>query len=162
MPIPPAAARVLFVCANNICRSPIAEGVFRAVAQRERLDGVEVGSAGIFPNHSGRPPDPRAVAAAGARGYDLARIRARRITAADFQRFQWILAMDEHNLRALQVIRPDGHEGQLGLLMSFAEGAPTHEVPDPYFGPRAHFDEVVRLVEMGCAGLASRLRGGAV
>jgi protein-tyrosine phosphatase len=132
------------------------------VAQREGLGDVEVDSAGIFPNHARRPPDPRAVAAASARGYDLTRIRARQITPVDFGRFPWILAMDEHNLRALESICPEGYAGQLGLLMSFADGAPMLEVPDPYFGSRAHFDEVVRLVEMGCAGLASRLLGHAV
>jgi protein-tyrosine phosphatase len=152
-----AQARVLFVCANNICRSPIAEGVFRVIAQRNGLDGIEVDSAGIFANHAGRPPDPRAIATASARGYDLARIRARQITLADFDRFAWILAMDEHNLRALSSIAPQGHAGHLGLLMCFAEAASTREVPDPYFGSRAQFDEVIRLVEMACEGLASRL-----
>jgi protein-tyrosine phosphatase len=152
-----AQARVLFVCANNICRSPIAEGVFRVTAQRRGLDRIEVDSAGIFANHAGRPPDPRAIATASARGYDLSGIRARQVIVADFERFAWILAMDEHNLRALASIAPQGYAGHLGLLMSFAEAPPSREVPDPYFGSRSQFDEVVRLVEMACEGLASRL-----
>ena len=148
---------VLFVCANNICRSPIVEGVFRGVAHRAGLPEVVVDSAGIFANHVGRPADPRAVAAASARGYDLSRIRARQISATDFERFQWILAMDESNLRALECMSPQGYAGHLGLLMDLAEGAAIREVPDPYFGPRAQFDEIVRLAEAACGGLTSRL-----
>ncbi len=148
---------VLFVCANNICRSPIAEGVFRVVACRAGLPEVVVDSAGIFADHAGRPADPRAIAAASARGYDLSRIRARQVSATDFARFQWILAMDESNLRALASMSPPGYAGHLGLLMDFAEGAAIREMPDPYFGPRAQFDEVVRLAEAACGGLASRL-----
>ena len=151
--------RVLFVCANNICRSPIAEGAFRVIARREGLHEVVVDSAGIFPNHAGQRPDPRAMSAASARGYDLSGIRARQVTAADFARFQWILAMDESNLRALVSISPQGYAGHLGLLMDLAEGAAIREVPDPYFGARAQFDEVVRLVEAACVALASRLAG---
>ena len=148
---------VLFVCANNICRSPIAESVFRVAARREGLHDVVVASAGIFANHAGRRPDPRAVQAASLRGYDLSGIRARQVTAADFARFQWILAMDEKNLRALASISPQGYAGHLGLLMAFAEETGVSEVPDPYFGTRARFDEVVRLVEAACAALAVRL-----
>jgi protein-tyrosine phosphatase len=152
-----ANTRVLFVCANNICRSPIAEGVFRVAAHREGLHGVEVDSAGVFASYVGQRPDPRAVRAARARGYDLSRMRARQVTPADFERFQLILAMDESNLRALASLAPQGYEGHLGLLMNLAQGTAVREVPDPYFGPAAQFDEVVRLVEAPCIQLASRL-----
>ena len=151
--------RVLFVCANNICRSPIAEGVFRVIARREDLHQVVVDSAGIFANHAGRGPDPRAASAARVRGYDLSGIRARQVIAADFARFQWILAMDEDNLRALAALSPPEYAGHLGLLMDLAEGAGVRGVPDPYFGARAQFDEVVRLVELACTAFASRLAG---
>jgi len=153
----PPATCVLFVCANNICRSPIAEGAFRVAARREGLRNVLVESAGIYPHHAGQRPDPRALSAASGRGYDLSSIRARQVTAADFARFQWILAMDEDNLRALACMSPHGYAGHLGLLMDLAPGAGSRDVPDPYFGPRAQFDEVVRLVEAACGGLASRL-----
>jgi protein-tyrosine phosphatase len=150
-------SRVLFVCANNICRSPIAEGVFRIAAAREGLHDIVVDSAGIFANHAGRSPDARAVAAASARGYDLSRIRARQVTTTDFARFDWILAMDHDNLRALASISPQDFTGHLGLLMDLAAGTTVRDVPDPYFGPRAQFDEIVRLVEAPCMALASRL-----
>ena len=149
--------RVLFVCANNICRSPIAEGVFRVAALREGLHDVVADSAGIFADHAGQQPDPRAVRAASARGYDLSGIRARQVTAADFERFQWILAMDKSNLRALASMSPEGYAGQLGLVMDLSVGAAIREVPDPYFGANAQFDEVVRLLEAACSALASRL-----
>jgi len=148
---------VLFVCANNICRSPIAEGVFGVVAQRAGLQHVTVESAGIFAHHAGQRPDPRAMQAASVRGYDLSRLRARQVTADDFTRFQWILAMDQHNLRALLSMSPKGYAGHVGLLMDLVDGAAVREVPDPYFGSRAQFDEVVRLVEAAAAALASRL-----
>ena len=149
--------RVLFVCANNICRSPIAEGVFRVAARREGLQGVVSDSAGIFAGHAGQRPDPRAVLAASARGYDLSRIRARQVTAADFARFHWILAMDGSNLGALASIAPPFYGGHHGLLMDLAPYVEIREVPDPYFGPRTQFDEVVRLVEAGCMALVRRL-----
>ena len=149
--------RVLFVCANNICRSPIAEAVFRDAARREGLHDVVVDSAGIFASHAGERPDPRAVHAASDRGYDLSRIRARQVTPDDFARFQWILAMDESNLRALASISPQPYSGHIGLLMDFAVGTAVREVPDPYFGARAQFDEVVRLVEDACKALAAHL-----
>src|SRR5690349_2620926 len=141
----PLETGVLFVCANNICRSPIAEGVFRAVARREGLDDVDIDSAGIFASFSGRPPDPRAISAATARGYDLSAIRARQVTSADFARFDWILAMDESNLDALASMAPPEYAGHLGLLMDVFPHAAVREVPDPYFGASAKFDEVVRL-----------------
>ena len=98
------------------------------------------------------------MAAASARGYDLSHIRARQVIAADFERFQWILATDDHNLRALAAMSPRGYPGYLGLVIDLAEGAAIREVPDPCFGARAQFDEVVRLVETACMGLASHLR----
>lgn len=150
-------ARVLFVCAHNLCRSPIVEGVFRVAAWREGLYEVAADSAGIHAGHAGQPPDPRALRAARARGYDLSRIRARQVRVADFARFQWILAMDESNLRALATLAPPSYTGHLGLLMDLVVDPPAREVPDPYFGAPAQFDEVVRLAEIACAALASRL-----
>ena len=155
--IAPPQTRVLFVCANNIFRSPIAEGVFRVAAQRQGLRRIEIDSAGIFASYAGQPPDPRAVQAARARGYDLSRMRARQVSVADFARFHWILAMDMSNLRALASIAPEDYAGHLGLLLDFAPDSAMREVPDPYFGARARFDEVVRLVEPACDALARRL-----
>ncbi|OYW27192.1 MAG: phosphotyrosine protein phosphatase, partial [Methyloversatilis sp. 12-65-5] len=95
--------RILFCCMGNICRSPTAEGVVRARLERARLaDRVELASAGTHAHHVGSRADPRAQAAAAARGFDLSRIRARRVTDDDFVRYDRIYAMDHDNLRTLQ------------------------------------------------------------
>ena len=95
--------KVLFVCVGNICRSPTAEGVFRALVERAGLSqAFTVDSAGVGAYHVGEAPDSRAQATARRRGYDLSRIWARQIVNADFENFDLILAMDGHVLSTLQ------------------------------------------------------------
>ena len=97
---------VLFVCMGNICRSPTAEGVFRHKAERAGLlERLVVDSAGTHGYHEGFPPDRRAIAVARKRGYDLTALRARQLVAADFLRFDYVLGMDAHNLREMQLLR---------------------------------------------------------
>lgn len=153
--------RVLMVCMGNICRSPTAEGVLRAKLQAAGLDReVEVDSAGTHGYHVGEPPDPRAIKHAKARGVDLSRLRARRVSRDDFQRFDWIFAMDMQNLENLQDLVPaEGGGARLGLLLDHAirhEG--VREVPDPYYGPPAGFDRVLDLVEDACEGFVAALQ----
>jgi protein-tyrosine phosphatase len=152
-----ADARVLFVCMGNICRSPTAEGVLRRKLQAAGLAArVEVDSAGTHGSHAGEAPDPRAVKHAAARGYDLSRLRARRVGRDDFRRFDRVIAMDEDNLGALRAIAPDG--ARVGLLMEYARRfIGVREVPDPYFGAPAGFERVLDLVEDACDGLVERL-----
>jgi protein-tyrosine phosphatase len=153
------AASVLFVCMGNICRSPTAEGVFRAAVVKAGLDGrIRAASAGLGDWHVGSPPDRRAVQAARRRGYDLATLRGRQVKAADFSRFGWILAMDDANMRALTAMRPPDFGGHLGLLLDFAPELGVREVPDPYYGAPDGFDRVLDLVEASTAGLLARLR----
>jgi protein-tyrosine phosphatase len=153
------ASSVLFVCLGNICRSPTAEGVFRAaVAQQEWGQQVRVDSAGTGDWHVGAPPDKRAIQAARRRGYDLTALRARQVRAEDFERFGWIVAMDRANLRALEALRPPQYAGHLGLFLDFAPDAGIDEVPDPYYGGLEGFDRVLDLVEVASAGLVERLR----
>jgi protein-tyrosine phosphatase len=153
------ASSVLFVCLGNICRSPTAEGVFRAaVAEQEWGQRVRVDSAGTGDWHVGAPPDKRAIQAARRRGYDLTALRARQVRAEDFERFGWIVAMDRANLRALEALRPPQYAGHLGLFLDFAPGAGIDEVPDPYYGGLEGFDRVLDLVEVASAGLVERLR----
>jgi protein-tyrosine phosphatase len=156
--VEPAAA-VLFVCLGNICRSPTAEGVFRAAVERAGLAGrVHAASAGIGDWHVGAPPDRRAIQAARRRGYDLTALRGRQIEPADFTRFGWILGMDEANLRALTAMRPPDFAGHLGLLLDFAPELGVREIPDPYFGGPAGFDRVLDLIEASAAGLVGRMQ----
>ena len=149
---------VLFVCLGNICRSPTAEGVFRAALVQVGLgEQVFADSAGIGDWHVGSPPDRRAIQAARRRGYDLTSLRGRQVVPADFTRFGWILAMDLSNLRALEVMRPPDFKGHLGLLLDLVPGAPVREVPDPYYGGPDGFERVLDLVEQASAELIARL-----
>jgi len=153
-------ASVLFVCLGNICRSPTAEGVFRAAADRAGLArSVLADSAGIGDWHIGLPPDPRAISAAKRRGYDLSAIRGRQVDVADFTRFGWILAMDESNLKALEEMRPAEFAGRLGLLLDFAPELGLREIPDPYFGGPEGFDRVLDLMEPAMPALIEEMRG---
>ncbi|MBS0367235.1 MAG: low molecular weight phosphotyrosine protein phosphatase [Proteobacteria bacterium] len=151
--------RVLFVCLGNICRSPTAEGVVRTLAAREAPDlAIEVDSAGTGDWHTGSAPDPRTQAAAARRGYDLADLRARTVTASDFEQFDLILAMDRGNLQALRERAPQSRHRRLRLFMEFAPEAQEHEVPDPYYGGPNGFEEVLDLVETAARGLLMHLR----
>lgn len=152
-------ASVLFVCLGNICRSPTAEGVFRAAAVKAGIGSlVRADSAGIGDWHIGLPPDKRAIQAARRRGYDLTAMRGRQVGAADFARFGWILAMDERNLRALTEMKPPDFAGHLGLLLDCAPEVGLREVPDPYYGGPEGFDRVLDLIEQGTAGLLARMK----
>jgi protein-tyrosine phosphatase len=150
--------RVLFVCLGNICRSPTAEGVVRAIAAREfpALD-IEVDSAGTADYHVGEPPDRRTVAAARRRGYELAGLRARQVQPADFARFDLVLAMDRANLAELESRRPRDGTARLGLFLEFAPGTGIAEVPDPYYGAVEDFERVLDLCEAGARAMLATL-----
>jgi protein-tyrosine phosphatase len=149
--------RVLFVCMGNICRSPLAQGVFEDVLRRESLEGeVSVDSAGTGAWHVGSPPDERALSAASLRGVDISSQRARRITPEDCQNFDYILTMDEENYRAVSglcrdcaVVRP---------FLDFATDSPETAVPDPYYGGPEGFEHVLELVEEASEGLLEDIR----
>jgi len=160
--VEPAAA-VLFVCLGNICRSPTAEGVFRVALERAGLaDRVLTDSAGLGDWHIGAPPDRRAIQAARRRGYDLTALRGRQVEPADFTRFDWILGMDDANLRGLTAMKPPDFEGHLGLLLEFAPQMQLREIPDPYYGGPEGFDRVLDLVEAAAAGLVARLQSASL
>ena len=150
--------RVLFVCLGNICRSPTAEGVLRGIAARE-FAGVPlyVDSAGTADYHVGDPPDRRTVAAARRRGYDLSSLRARRVAPADFETFDYILAMDRANLAELEQVGQGIIGGRLGLFLEFAPELRVDEVPDPYYGGTEDFERVLDLCEAGARALLRRI-----
>jgi protein-tyrosine phosphatase len=151
---------VLFVCLGNICRSPLAEGVFRQLVEAEGLaDRFEIDSAGTSDYHVGDSPDPRTVAEAGRRGLELVHA-ARQVGADDLARFHYIIAMDASNLGKLErLARQTRGRSELHLLRSFDEDAGDDlEVPDPYFGGPDGFAEVHDMVERASRGLLEHIR----
>jgi len=153
------AASVLFVCTGNICRSPTAEFVFRALVARARLEArIAIDSAATHDYQLGQPPDTRAVAAARRRGYLFGSRIARQVQLDDFRRFNWILAMDRHNLADLRLLQPRTYSGRLGLFLDFAPRLGVREVPDPYHGSLQDFERVLDLAEPGAAALLEAVR----
>jgi len=149
--------RVLMVCLGNICRSPTAEGVLRALLQAEGLhDHIEVDSAGTSGWHDGEPPDSRSIAAAANRGYDLSAQRSRKVVGSDFELHDYIFAMDQKNLVDLELVCPPAHRGKLALLLQHGTTGQV-QVPDPYEGPAAGFNEVIDLCENACTSLLNYL-----
>ena len=151
--------KVLFVCTGNICRSPTAEGVFRALVAREGLDGmIRVDSAGTYGYHIGEPPDPRTQEAALRRGVDLSGLRARRTRPSDFAEFDYVVAMDDANLEAMGSTPAPPHGAKVGLFLEFAAQLGEREVPDPYYGGAGGFEHVLDLAEAASAGLLAAIR----
>ena len=151
--------RVLMVCLGNICRSPTAEAMLRKHVHEAGLDDrVEVDSAGTADYHVDSPPDRRAVAHGERRGLQMKHLRGRQVSRADFDRFDFILAMDDDNLAGLQRMRPAGSVAQVGLLMDWAPAAGAREVPDPYYGGTDAFERVLDLVDSAARGFVASLK----
>ncbi|MBI3545511.1 MAG: low molecular weight phosphotyrosine protein phosphatase [Gammaproteobacteria bacterium] len=151
--------KVLFVCLGNICRSPTAEGVFRHLVQKEKLEKfLEIDSAGTHAYHVDAPPDERAQAACARRGIDIAHLRGRRATADDIREFDYVLAMDRENYENLRAISPAEHQSKIRLFMEFAPNRREREVPDPYFGGISGFDRVLDMIEDAAQGLLEDIR----
>jgi low molecular weight protein-tyrosine phosphatase len=154
--------RVLFVCMGNICRSPTAEGVFRALVREEGLEErIEIDSAGTGDWHVGEPPDSRSAEAAARRGIEIDG-SARQFSPDDFEAFDLILAMDERNRAALLELAPDdAARAKVRLFREFdpaSNGAADLDVPDPYFGGEQGFEHVLDLVDAAARGLLDQLR----
>ena len=148
---------ILFVCLGNICRSPLAEGVFRArveaagVAARFDLD-----SAGCGKWHVGEAPDPRSISAAAHHGIDISGQRARLITPADFDIFDLILGMDRDNVAFLKRMQPSGSPARVALYRDEALGE-AKDVPDPYYGEARDFEQVYQLCARASDALLAKL-----
>lgn len=153
MPKKPA---VLFVCLGNICRSPLAEAVFRAEAARQKLD-AEADSAGIGNWHVGEAPDTRAQAVAKKHGVDIGGCRGRQVTHEDFCRFTHVIALDRDVLAALRRLRPANATAQLGLLLDAVPGREGEGVTDPYYGEDDGFETTFSDVASGTAALVRKL-----
>jgi protein-tyrosine phosphatase len=153
--------RVAFVCLGNICRSPMAEVVMRALVRDAGLDDeIEVESAGTGDWHVGGGADERALATLRQHGYGGSAHRARQFTAEWFDRVDVVVAMDRANLTALRRLAPADRRDSIRLLMSYADDAAEQDVPDPYYGGEDGFVEVLTLIRRGCAGLLDEIRPG--
>ncbi len=149
---------VLFVCTGNICRSPSAEGILRAMARKRGLDRLlEIDSCGTYGYHVGEPPDERAVESAAKRGYDLSGLRARKLEPADFQSFDYILAMDGGHLEQLRHYQPAEARAQIHMMMAFTPGSGSGQIADPYYGSDRGFEVMLDQLEHGCAALLDHL-----
>lgn len=146
----------MFVCLGNICRSPLAEGALRAAADQLGI-AVDVDSAGTGDWHVGRPPDPRAIATGARHGVDISGLRARQVTAADFNRFDHVVALDTRNLGDLRRLMPAGARADLTLLLDHADGRDGEDVTDPYFGDDAGFEAAWNDIAAGVESLLAKL-----
>jgi len=156
MPAKPPRS-ILFVCLGNICRSPLAEGIFRAVLAERGIDReFVIDSAGTGAWHVGSAPDPRSVAIAARHAVDLSGQRARKVTEADFERFDLILGMDRSNVDDLRRHAPAAGRQKVHLFIEYATGR-AGEVPDPYHGGGEGFGEVYRMIRDASESLAGRL-----
>lgn len=151
--------KVLFICLGNICRSPTAEGVFSALVNSEGLDDrISMDSAGTAAYHIGNPPDPRSQAAALKRGVDISGQQARRVRSEDFEKFDYLLAMDYDNHGNLMAICPPGLEHKVHLMLDFAESVHEQSVPDPYYVGGNGFEVVLDMIEIASQGLLADIR----
>jgi len=150
---------VLFVCMGNICRSPTAEGVFRTLVEKQGLeDSIVIDSAGTHAYHIGEQPDSRSQQTARTRGVDLSKQSARKVKPSDFDKFDYVLAMDNENHIILADMCPDDKIDNLSLFLDFAKGRAESEVPDPYYGGPNGFEHVFDLVEEASEGLIEDIR----
>lgn len=154
----PSPTSVLFVCLGNICRSPLAEGVFRSLVSNQELDeAFSIDSAGTGGWHVGSPPDPRSVQVAAEHGIELTGT-ARQLQEEDLDRFDVVLAMDRENLRNLERMAATGAHARIHLLREFDPEGEGDEVPDPYYGGPGGFETVYQMVHRSCAALLEELR----
>ena len=145
---------MLFICLGNICRSPTAEGVFRqTVSQSKLADKIHIDSAGTSDWHIGHPPDRRAIESAALRGIDLSNLKARQVVTNDMLEFDYIIAMDNENLRNLKNLCDSTYHHKIKLFLSYADKYSETEVPDPYYGGAGGFSGVLDMIENASQGL---------
>ena len=153
-----APISVLFVCTGNICRSPTAEGVFRdRVSKADAHDRFLIDSAGTGGWHIDNPPDPRSTATALARGVDISKLRARQLGREDYEKFQYLIALDGTHLDFMQKQKPESSSSRLSLLMHHARIQAGDDVLDPYYGGQQDFERAYDLIEAGVEGLFEAL-----
>jgi protein-tyrosine phosphatase len=148
------APSILFVCLGNICRSPLAEGIYRHLTEAGSEKPV-IASAGIGGWHVGNPPDRRSIKVAAAKGIDISRQRARQVRAEDFLNFDLVVAMDSSNLARLESLMPSEATARLHLFSELAFGT-RQDVPDPYYGDLEDFEAVYSMLFSGCSAVVAK------
>lgn len=149
---------VLFVCTANICRSPMAEAVFRSKAtQAGIIDRFVIDSAATHNYRIGKAPDARAQLVAGKRGYEMSELRARQIEQADLKKFDYILAMDLKNLTELHSLAGAELWEKPKLLLMFTDMYKTREIQDPYGREEEQFEAALDMIENGTSGLLASI-----
>lgn len=155
---------IMFVCMGNICRSPTAHAVMQNIVDEQGLNDIlTIESSGTHAYHVGEQADRRAQATAKSRGIDMSHLRAQKIAITDYDKFDWILAMDEDNLELIHYYAPENHKANICLLMDFAGDSNTGNntkriVPDPYYGGEQGFEDVFDMVDEACRGLLAHIQ----
>jgi protein-tyrosine phosphatase len=147
---------VLFVCLGNICRSPSAEAVFNKKAADVGLN-IEIDSAGTAGYHKGAAPDKRSQAVGLQRDYSFKGLKCRKVVEQDFEKFDYILGMDNENVTNLLEACPEKYQHKVSLFLSFSQSE-EQEVPDPYYGGKGGFEYVLDLIEQGADGFIEHLK----
>jgi protein-tyrosine phosphatase len=151
--------KILFVCTGNICRSPSAEGVFRDIINQQNLNQLfYIDSCGTHGYHAGQSPDSRSQYAAMKRGIDISQQIARTLEQDDFNRFDYILAMDNYNLSFLQSMADEDNLYKIHLFLEYDENSKLIEIPDPYYGGEDGFEIVLDLLQQASIGLIKHLK----
>ncbi len=150
----------LFICMGNICRSPMAEGLFRKAVRDAGLENqVHIDSAGTHSYHVGDPPDPRAQQSVRKRGVDISGLRGRQVADSDFAEFDHILVMDGSNYDNLIQRAPAQHHAKIQRLLAYSRKYPNLDVPDPYFGGPQGFEENIDMIQDAVQNLMRIIAG---
>lgn len=151
--------KILFVCTGNICRSPMAHGLFLSMIHKEQLNEmIEIDSAGTHSWNIGSPPDPFSQKTAKEHGIDISALRARQVIKEDYDYYDYIVAMDASNMNNMLAVCGKHHRHKLKLLLDYADNTVITEVPDPYGDRMDGFEKVYGLIEQGCNGLLHNLK----
>ena len=151
--------KVLFVCLGNICRSPMADGVFRDIVDKADIDfKVDIDSAGTSGWHINAPPDERAQRVLESKGIDISGLRSRKVTQNDFNKYDHILAMDQSNLSDLTDISEPEHVNKVRLFLELSDDFGSLDVPDPYYGGEEGFLHVYEMIRSASYGLLQEIK----